>query len=56
MNSRLNELAINSSLSRKKSQITKLKFQINPNDQNSKSPVFWALVIGIWNLFVIWIL
>jgi hypothetical protein len=30
-----------------KSQITKLKSQINPNDQNSKSQTFCTLNIGL---------
>jgi hypothetical protein len=39
-----------------KSQITSTKLQINPNDRNSKSQTFWSLNIGIWNLFVTWVL
>ena len=36
-----------------KFQISNLKFQINSNDQNSKSQTFDYWEIGIWILFVI---
>jgi hypothetical protein len=39
-----------------KFQISNSKIPINPIDQNSKSQTFWTLNIGIWNLFVIWVL
>ena len=30
--------------------------RVNPNNQNSKFQMFRKLNIGIWNLFVIWVL
>jgi hypothetical protein len=34
--------------------MTSTKYQINSNDQNSKSQKFWSFEIGVWSLFEVW--